>query len=91
MLSQCNSQVILRVVNPEDQYYIRQTVESLAETDLWILPDLTQGEALLSGAMISIPSVVQIRLRESEESIKAVDRVRELDEFLEGERGKKIA
>ncbi len=90
VLSQCNSQIILRVVNPEDQYYIRQTVESLAETDLWILPDLTQGEALLSGSMISIPSVVQIRLRESEESIRAVDRVREIDEFLAGE-GRRVA
>jgi len=29
VLSQCNSQVILRVVNPEDQRYIRLTVESL--------------------------------------------------------------
>lgn len=82
VLSQCNSQVILRVVNPEDQYYIRQTVESLAETDLWTLPDLTQGEALLSGSMIAIPSVAQIRLRESEESIMAVDRVKEIDDFL---------
>lgn len=90
VLSQCNSQVILRVVNPEDQHYIRQTVESLAETDLWILPDLTQGEALLSGSMISIPSVVQIRFRESEESIRAVDRVMEIDEFLEGE-GRRVA
>ncbi len=90
VLSQCNSQIILRVVNPEDQRYIRQTVESLAETDLWILPDLTQGEALLSGSMISIPSVVQVRLRESEESIKAVDRVKEIDEFLEGE-GRRVA
>jgi len=91
VLSQCNSQVILRVVNPEDQHYIRQTVESLAETDLWTLPDLTQGEALLSGSMISIPSVVQIRLRESEESIKAVDRVREIDEYMEGERRRRAA
>ncbi|MBE0448225.1 MAG: hypothetical protein IBX64_09040 [Actinobacteria bacterium] len=65
-------------------------MESLAETDLWILPDLTQGEALLSGSMIPIPSVAQILLRESEESIRAVDRVREIDECLEGE-GRRVA
>jgi hypothetical protein len=40
--------------------------------------------------MISIPSVAQIRLRESEESIRAVDRVREIDEYLEGE-GRRVA
>ena len=63
VLSQCNSQLILRIVNPNDQIYIRSTVESLAETDLLALPDLSQGEALLSGAMTTIPSLIKIQAK----------------------------
>lgn len=81
VLSQCNSQVILRVVNPNDQIYIRQTVESLATTDLMALPDLSEGEALLSGAMVPIPSVIRIRERESREGVPAVNRLREIQEY----------
>lgn len=81
VLSQCNSQVILRVVNPNDQNYIRQTVESLAENDLRSLQDLSQGEALLSGSMIAIPSLVRIRERISQEGIPAVDRLKEIEEM----------
>ncbi len=81
VLSQCNSQLILRIVNPNDQNYIRQTVESLASADLLTLPELSQGEALLSGSMIPIPSLVRIRLRESKEGIPAMDRLKEIAEY----------
>jgi len=36
--------IILKILNPNDQNYIRQTVESLAMADLLALPDLSQGE-----------------------------------------------
>jgi DNA helicase HerA-like ATPase len=83
VLSQCNSQIILKILNPNDQTYIRQTVESLAMADLLALPDLSQGEALLSGAMIPVPSLVKIRRRQSLEGIPARDRLQELTELSE--------
>jgi len=83
VLSQCNSQIILKILNPNDQNYIRQTVESLAMADLLALPDLSQGEALLSGAMIPVPSLVKIRRRQSLEGIPARDRLQELTELSE--------
>ena len=81
VLSQCNSQVILKIVNPNDQNYIRQTVESLAQTDLMTLPDLSQGEALISGAMIRVPTVVKIKSRASKEGIPAKNRLEEIAEY----------
>ena len=81
VLSQCNSQLILRIVNPNDQIYIRNTVESLAESDLYALPELSQGEALISGAMVTIPSLIKIRTRESQEGIPAVNRFDEISKW----------
>ncbi len=81
VLSQCNSQLILRIVNPNDQTYIRNTVESLAESDLYALPELSQGEALISGAMVAIPSLIKVRERESQEGIPAVNRFDEISKW----------
>jgi len=79
VLSQCNSQMILKIVNPNDQTYIRSSVESLAETDLKALPDLAQGEALISGSWTPIPSVIQVKQRDSKEGIPAVKRLKEIE------------
>jgi len=89
--SQCNSQLILKIVNPNDQMYIRLTVESLAQSDLLALPDLSQGQALLSGAMVPSPSLVKIRIRESSEGIPAKDRLKEVDEFYHQHKSQHIA
>lgn len=83
VLSQCNSQAILKIINPNDQAYIRQTVETLAQSDLMSLPDLSQGEALLSGAMIRVPTVVRIPARTSKEGIAAKDRFEEIASLSE--------
>ena len=68
-------------MNPNDQNYIRQTVESLAQSDLMTLPDLSQGEALISGAMIKVPTVVKIKSRSSKEGIPAKNRLEEIAEY----------
>lgn len=60
-LSQCNSFVIMRMVNPADQQFVRLTVESLGEDDARLLPDLDVGEALLAGQMISFPVLVRMK------------------------------
>jgi DNA helicase HerA-like ATPase len=60
-LSQCNSFVIMRLVNPADQNFVRKVIESLGEDEAKMLPDLDVGEALLSGQFINFPVLVKIK------------------------------
>lgn len=60
-LSQCNSYIIMRMVNPADQSYIRRVIETLGEDEARMLPDLDVGEALLSGQLINFPVLVKIK------------------------------
>jgi hypothetical protein len=60
-LSQCNSYVIMRMVNPADQNYVRRVIETLGEDEARMLPDLDVGEAILSGQLINFPVLVRIK------------------------------
>ena len=64
-LSQCNSYVIMRMVNPADQAFVRRVIESLGEEEVDLLPDLEVGEALLSGQMVNFPILVKMKEPES--------------------------
>ena len=64
-LSQCNSYIIMRMVNPADQTFVRRVIESLGEEEVRLLPDLDVGEALLSGQMVNFPVLVRIKPPES--------------------------
>jgi hypothetical protein len=65
-LSQCNSFIIMRMVNPADQGFVRKVIESLGEDDARLLPDLDVGEALISGQMINFPVLVKMKKPVSE-------------------------
>ena len=60
-LSQCNSYIIMRMVNPADQTYVRRVVETLGEDEARMLPDLDVGEAILSGQLINFPVLVKMK------------------------------
>jgi DNA helicase HerA-like ATPase len=60
-LSMCNSYIIMKMVNPADQNFVRKVVESLGEDDARMLPDLDKGEAILSGEFISFPVLVKVK------------------------------
>ncbi len=60
-LSQCNSYIIMRMVNPADQTFVRRVIESLGEEEVRLLPDLDVGEALLSGQMVNFPVLVRMK------------------------------
>jgi DNA helicase HerA-like ATPase len=64
-LSQCNSSIIMRMVNPADQAYVRRVIETLAEDEARMLPDLDVGEAILSGQLINFPVLVKMKEPES--------------------------
>jgi DNA helicase HerA-like ATPase len=64
-LSQCNSFIIMRMVNPADQSFVRKVIENLGEDEAKMLPDLDVGEALLSGQLTNFPVLVRIKKPQS--------------------------
>jgi DNA helicase HerA-like ATPase len=60
-LSQCNSHLILRILNPHDLNYIGKTSEGINAETLGMLTSLGVGEALLVGEAINYPVFIQIR------------------------------
>ncbi len=63
VLSQCMTQIIMRIVNPIDQQTIAQTVEGAGRAMLAELPALTKGQAIISGVGINTPVMCRIRPR----------------------------
>lgn len=60
VLSQCNSFIIHRLQNPDDQKYIRQLVSSANEDILQQLPILPQQQAIIMGDAVRTP--VQVKM-----------------------------
>lgn len=63
VLSQCMTQIIMRIVNPIDQQTIAQSVEGTGRAMLAELPALTKGQAIISGVGINTPVMCRIRPR----------------------------
>ncbi len=63
VLSQCMTQIIMRIVNPIDQQTIAQSVEGAGRAMLAELPALTKGQAIISGVGINTPVMCRIRPR----------------------------
>ena len=85
-LSQCNSQIILRVRNPEDQRAILNASERLGEDLLMDLPGLNRGEAIIVGELTRVPVMVKVRRRKTLEGgadIDLVETLRYMREELE--------
>jgi hypothetical protein len=78
-LAMCNSYIIMRMVNPADQSFVRKVIESLGEEEVKMLPDLENGEAILSGQLTSFPVLVKIKEpaskgeREEKDAFKALE------------------
>mgnify|MGYP001770633343 CR=1 FL=1 len=63
IISQCQSQVIMRIVNPKDQEAVRESSELLAQEFLENLPGLDVGEAVVLGPIVKLPVVIKVRDR----------------------------
>ncbi|MHC1592913.1 MAG: ATP-binding protein [Methermicoccaceae archaeon] len=68
-LSQCMSQITLKLVNPSDQHYVSHTVESFSRDIIEHLPSLHKGVAIISGVCINAPTLVMIRRRMCEGAV----------------------
>ena len=80
-LSQCNSYIVMRMVNPADQTFVKRVIESLGEEETDLLPNLEVGEALLSGQMVNFPILVKMKEPESRgerEETNAFDHLKEV-------------
>ncbi len=66
VLSQCMTQVLLRIVNPIDQTNVAAAVEGASRDVLDELPALSKGQAVVVGASVNAPVVVSVRRRLTE-------------------------
>ncbi len=62
IFSQCNNFIAMRLTNPVDQGYVRKLLPDSLGTLIDKMPAFKQGEALLVGESIALPSVVQIEV-----------------------------
>ncbi len=72
VLSQCNTQIILRVTNPNDLRTIGDSVEGLTKSSLDEIQRLPVGVALVTGGNLSMPLFVEIRPRETKHGGESV-------------------
>jgi len=77
ILSQCSTQVILQVTNPNDLKAIIASVEGLTSRAANEIQRLAVGEAIVVGANIAIPIYVNIRVRRSKHGGKSITIIKE--------------
>jgi len=68
VLSQANTNIILRVTNPYDLDHIKQSSECITSEVAEMISSLPVGEALIVGEAVNHPIFVKIRKRHSRES-----------------------
>ncbi len=90
VISQCNTQIIMRVTNPNDLNAIKKGIEGITSEMMEEIKRLPPGYAIVVSPEIEIPIVVRIRVRksahveatkvvESEEVEERVEKIGELD------------
>jgi DNA helicase HerA-like ATPase len=67
-LSQCNTQLLLRITNPYDIKHIGESAEGLSSESLTMLTSLKVGEGVLVGEAVNAPTFFKIRMRKSQPS-----------------------
>mgnify|MGYP001070059274 CR=1 FL=1 len=63
VLSQCMTQVLMRISNEVDQARVAQSVETVGRSLLDELPGLSKGQAIVAGMAINTPVLVRVRKR----------------------------
>jgi DNA helicase HerA-like ATPase len=60
-LAQCNSFLVLRLVNPRDKNFVRSVVENLSDSDANILQTFGPGQGIVSGQAVRFPLLVKVK------------------------------
>ena len=82
-LSQCNSQIVMRMTNPDDQLAIAKSSERLGQSLLEDLPGLNTGEAVIVGEMTRAPVMVKVKRRRTREGGSDIDIVGKMKAAVE--------
>lgn len=72
-LSQCGSQIVMRLTNPDDQRAMQRASEAISSELLSDLPGLNKGEAIVLGQLTRIPVMARITGRISAEGGSDID------------------
>jgi DNA helicase HerA-like ATPase len=75
-LTMCNSFIIMRLVNPADQRFVKAVIETVGEEEAKLLPDLDRGEALISGQCVQFPVMARIKRPHSQGEKQEKDLIR---------------
>ncbi|MCF2140538.1 MAG: ATP-binding protein [Candidatus Lokiarchaeota archaeon] len=61
VLSQCNTQIVMRLTNPDDQRYVKGISEYISDSDLIQIRSLSPGEAFIFGpsVLLSLPTKIR--------------------------------
>ncbi len=81
VLSQCMTQVIMRIVNPIDQDTVAKSVEGAGRQLLSELPALTKGQAVISGVGVNTPVMCRVRERHTRHGGETFDAPHEWAEW----------
>ena len=60
-LSQCNTFLIFRLVNPRDQNFVQRVMENLSKEDSRLIPGFGPGQGIVSGQAVRFPLVIQVK------------------------------
>ncbi|OKY26321.1 anti-phage-associated helicase HerA [Thalassotalea sp. PP2-459] len=60
IFSQCSSFISMRLTNKDDQNFVKRLLPDTVGDITNILPSLTEGEALLIGDAVSVPSLIKV-------------------------------
>lgn len=83
-LSQCNTQIILRITNPYDLKHISESSEGLDRKSEEMITSLRVGEALIVGEATHFPLFFKVRQRKSQESRHEISLEKAASDFEEG-------
>ena len=72
-LSQCASQLVMRLTNPDDQKAVQRASEVVSQSLLDDLPGLGQGEVVVLGRLTRIPAMVRVSGRAGAEGGADID------------------
>ncbi len=82
-LSQCNTFLVLKLVNPRDQSWVKNVMENLEDKDAKSLVGFGPGQGLISGHAVRFPLQVQIDFYKDliSENIDQSDYIKKAREF----------
>jgi len=85
-LSQCGSQLVMRLTNPDDQRAVRTASELMSEDLLGNLPSLNTGEVIVVGPLARVPAMIRVGQRQSAEGGSDIDLAAALEQATDDAR-----